>query len=292
MAAITPIPGFYEPFSSLSHLVGAGAFLVLAPFLFRRGLGCNLRTTGLATFAFGTVFLLSMSGTYHLVADGGAARRVLRMLDHAAIFVLIACSFTPIHIILFRGWGRWGVLVLIWGFAATAISLKMAYFDSMPQKLGLGLYLGMGWVGLGSGIALARRYGFRFVEPIFWGGVAYSIGALLEAFRWPVIVPGVVEPHEVFHIAVLIGLACHWSFVFAVADGGLRLKIDPENSAARLAQTPADSSELAAGVEPECVDRREERQQGADDSRPGPSPAIRSDSDAAGNAACSRSLRG
>ena len=144
MQSIYPIPGFAEPFSSLSHLLGAGVFLVLSPFLFRRGLGCNLRTSGLAIFAFGTVFLLSMSGTYHLLDDGGTARRVMRMLDHAAIFVLIACSFTPIHIILFRGWGRWGVLALVWGFAVTAITMKMVYFDTMPQAVGLSLYLGMG----------------------------------------------------------------------------------------------------------------------------------------------------
>lgn len=228
MAVIYPIPGFAEPFSSLSHLLGAGVFLLLAPFLFRRGWGSNLRTTSLAVFVLGTIFLLSMSGTYHLLADGGAARRVLRMLDHAAIFVLIACSFTPIHVILFRGWGCWGVLALVWGFAVTAITLKMVFFDDMPHALSLSLYLGMGWIGAGSGIALMRRYGFRFAEPILWGGVAYSVGALMEAFKWPTLIPGVIEPHEVFHVAVLIGLAFHWSFVFSVADGGRGLEIPPE----------------------------------------------------------------
>ncbi|MAT71461.1 MAG: DNA-binding protein [Planctomycetaceae bacterium] len=251
MAAIYPIPGFAEPFSSLSHLLGAGLFLVLAPFLFRRGLGCNLRTTGLVVFAFGTVFLLSMSGTYHLLEDGGTARRVLRMLDHAAIFVLIACSFTPIHIILFRGWGRWGVLALVWGFAVTAITLKMVFFDEMPQAVGLSLYLGMGWIGAGSGIALMRRYGFRFAEPILWGGVAYSVGALMEAFKWPTLIPGVIGPHEVFHIAVLIGLAFHWSFVFAVADGGRGLQIPA--TARRRAGAADDGAETATAPAPTGV---------------------------------------
>lgn len=221
MPAVTPIPGFSEPFSSLSHLVGAGLFLLLSIFLVRRGRGDTGRVVSLIIFCFGSVLLLSISGVYHLVDPSGEARRVLQVLDHACIFILIACSFTPIHYIMFRGWGRWGVLALVWTFAVSAITLKTIYFYSMPNALGLSLYLGMGWIGLGSGLALWRRYGYHFVEPILYGGVAYSIGAVLEYLQWPVLVPGVVQWHEVFHVAVLIGLGFHWAFAYAIADGRL-----------------------------------------------------------------------
>jgi hypothetical protein len=109
----------------------------------------------------------------------------------------------------------------VWGFAATAISLKTAYFDSMPATLGLSLYLGMGWIGAYTGLSVWRRFGYSFMAPILWGGVAYSIGAVLEFLRWPILVPGVVQWHEVFHVAVLIGLGFHWSFIYAIADGRL-----------------------------------------------------------------------
>jgi channel protein (hemolysin III family) len=145
----------------------------------------------------------------------------MRVLDHAAIFILIACSFTPPHVILFRGVGRWSILLLVWSFAALAITVRAIYFNSMPQTLLLSLYLGMGWIGLISGIALWRRHGYAFIAPIFWGGVAYSIGALMEHWRFPMLVPGVIQPHEVFHVAVLVGLALHWSFIYAIADGRL-----------------------------------------------------------------------
>ena len=59
------------------------------------------------------------------------------------------------------------------------------------------------------------------MEPVFWGGVAYSAGAVLDALQWPILIPGVIQWHEVFHVAVLIGLSLHWSFVFAIADGRL-----------------------------------------------------------------------
>ena len=216
---LTPIPGFADPFASLSHLFGALVFLVLGYFLVRRGAGSIPRMISLGVFVFGAVFLLSISGTYHLLDPKGSAREVMRVLDHAAIFTLIACSFTPIHVILFRGVGRWGALLLIWGFAVVAITCKAIYFHTMPEWLGLSLYLGMGWIGLASGSALYRRYGFAFVAPILWGGLAYSIGAVLDHLKWPELVPGAIRSHEIFHVAVLIGLGFHWSFIYSIADG-------------------------------------------------------------------------
>jgi channel protein (hemolysin III family) len=109
----------------------------------------------------------------------------------------------------------------VWCYAYTAIALKSIYFYEMPTSLSLALYLGMGWIGAYPGIALWRRYGRRFMEPLLWGGVAYSIGAVLEFMRWPIVFPGVIQWHEVFHIAVLIGLGFHWAFIYMIADGRL-----------------------------------------------------------------------
>jgi channel protein (hemolysin III family) len=218
---IVSIPGFADPFSSLSHLIGAGIFLFLSFFLIRRGRGDRARVASLVIFSFGAVLLLSISGVYHLLQPSGAAREVLRRLDHAAIFILIACSFTPPHVILFCGPGRWAMLLLIWMFAVVAISLKLVFFSYLPPVVGTGLYLAMGWLGLVSGISLAKRHGFNLAAPLLWGGVAYSIGAVFDVLRWPVLWPGVVQSHEVFHIAVLAGLAFHWAFIYGIADGRL-----------------------------------------------------------------------
>jgi hypothetical protein len=92
-----PLPGFSDPVSSWTHLAGAGAFACLAPSLLRRGRGDGARLAFLGVFTFSTVFLLSMSGVYHLLSPGGAGRAVLRRLDHGAIFMLIAGTFTPLH---------------------------------------------------------------------------------------------------------------------------------------------------------------------------------------------------
>ena len=217
-ALVASIPGFSEPFSSLSHLLMAGLFLVRGAMFLVRNRGEAARTLSVAVFVFGVVFLLSMSGVYHLLTPGTAARAVLQRLDHAAIFVLIAASFTPVHVIVFRGASRWGILLLVWAGAVTGITLKTIYFEDMPEGLGILLYLGLGWLGALSGYLLCRRFGFAYLVPVIIGGLAYSVGALLEYADYPVLVSGVIGPHETFHMLVLGGISAHWVFIRRVAE--------------------------------------------------------------------------
>ena len=133
MTEVISIPGFADPFSSLSHLFGAMVFAALGVILCVRGRGDGLRMVGLIAFSLGAVLLLATSGVYHLFQPTGYAHRVLQRIDHAAIFLLIAASFTPVHILLFRGWGRWGVLLLIWAIAILGITLKSIYFEHRAQ---------------------------------------------------------------------------------------------------------------------------------------------------------------
>jgi len=213
------IPGFSDPVSSLTHLTAAVVFAILGPFLVARGSGGALRAISLAVFAFSCVLLLSLSGVYHLLTPETAARGVLLRLDHAAIFVLIAGSFTPVHAILLRDRWHWHLLAWIWGAAIVGLTLKTVYFDSVPLWLGLMMYLGLGWLGLISTIALARRFGVRFVLPLVWGALAYTFGAVAEFLGWPVLVAGVVGPHEIFHLAVVAGISFHWAFIRGIAAG-------------------------------------------------------------------------
>ncbi len=214
-----PIPGFTDPVSSLSHL--GAVFLVLAgarPLFARAGHHWG-RRIALAAFVFGCVFTLSMSGVYHMLPDGTTGRYVMQQLDHAAIFTLIAGTFTPIHAAVFRRWWRWGMLAVIWGIAVTAISVTTVFFDNMPEWGALLLYLGMGWIGACSGTALWRHFGFAFIRPLLWGALAYTVGAVVDYLRFPTLIPGVIGPHELFHFAVLAGIAWHWRFIANIADG-------------------------------------------------------------------------
>lgn len=225
------IPGFSDPVSSLSHLAGAVLFAILGGFLVARGRGEARRVFALLVFVLSCLLLLSLSGVYHLLSHDTAARGVLMRLDHAAIFVLIAGSFTPVHAILLRARWHRGLLLGIWLAAIAGLTVKTVYFDSMPAWLGLAMYLGLGWMGVLSTAAIARRFGWRFVLPLVWGALAYTAGALVDHFRWPGPIPGVVEAHELFHLAVLAGISFHWAFIRAIADGriaeGMRYPANP-----------------------------------------------------------------
>ena len=212
LVQVRSIPGFCEPFSALSHLVGALVFAVLAVALVRRGRGDIRRTIALGVFGFTGVLLLSMSGVYHLLGEGSTARSVLGRLDHAAIFALIAGTHTPVQSLFFRGIARWGVLALMWLIAATGITLFSVFYHSLPRGLGTSVYIAMGWIAGGAGLVVWRRKGTHCIEHLILGGVVYSIGALLVGVGWPTIVPGVLGPHEVWHVAVLGALGLHWKF--------------------------------------------------------------------------------
>jgi channel protein (hemolysin III family) len=176
------------------------------------------RISTILIFAGSAILLLCMSGVFHMLEPGSPGRSVLKRLDHAAIFVLIAGTFTPIHGILFRGKWRWGMLALIWVIAAAGVSLKTIYFAQTSETLGTVLYIGMGWVAVPSMIALARHFSVRFILPIVFGGLAYTLGAIVDLVNPPPLVPGVLRAHEIFHIAILIGLAFHASFIWRIAD--------------------------------------------------------------------------
>ncbi|MGD8408072.1 MAG: hemolysin III family protein [Thiohalophilus sp.] len=214
---IIPIAGFSEPFSSITHLLAAGVFFVLGIVLMYRGRGHAGRVFALGIFSFSIVFLLAMSGVFHLLEPGGSARAVLQRLDHAGIFFLIAGTFTPIHGLLFTRSLRWGILLFIWAVAITGITLKSIFFEDIPEWLSLALYLGLGWVGALTGILLYRRFHFGFIKYLLLGALAYTIGAVFEYLRYPVLIDGVIGPHELFHVFVLVGISFHFMFVFQFA---------------------------------------------------------------------------
>jgi channel protein (hemolysin III family) len=212
MQAIS-IPGFSDPFSSLSHLLGAFAFLIYGIRLIYLARFRRAWAVAVSVFVFSGVFLLSMSGVFHLVEHQGLSRVVLQRLDHAGIFALIAGTFTPIHVILFTGVWRWGFLLVIWGLAIAGITLKSIYFNELAEWIGLVAYLGLGWMGILSAYMTHRLHGFSVVKPLLYGALAYTAGATIEFLRMPVLITGVIGAHELFHIAVLAGLGWHWQFV-------------------------------------------------------------------------------
>lgn len=213
-------PGIADPVSFLTHGLGALIFAVLGVGLVRRGRRSpsgRLRAITLTIFVAAAVLLLLASAMFHLQAHGSRARDIFQRIDHAMIFVLIAATFTPLHVVLFQGPLRWGVLLFVWVFAVAGIALKTVFFDVTPEAVSILTYLGMGWVGLISMIALWRTRGFRYSTPIVLGALAYTIGAIFELTNRPILVRGLIESHELLHIFVLLGLGSFWWFMRRIA---------------------------------------------------------------------------
>jgi len=121
--------GFEDPFNSWSHLLGAVAVCVLLVQLFKRkGIGRG-HPVAVLIYGISCIFLLSMSGVYHLLPGGTTARYVLRILDHAGIFLLIAGTIIAVHEVLFSGLMKWGVIILASMIAALCITFGTIYFD-------------------------------------------------------------------------------------------------------------------------------------------------------------------
>ncbi len=184
----------------------------------KTGLGNWLRVTSLMLLAISTIVLLSASGMYHML-EPGAARSLMRQLDMTAVFVLIAGTITPIHAILFRGRRCWLPIGAAWIVALVGMTMINVYPETFSPDKAIVLFLLMGWSGAISCALLGRRYGLRFVMPMWSGGLAYTTGALVLTLQAPTLIPGVITAHEIWHMAVLVGLSLHWSFIQQIASG-------------------------------------------------------------------------
>lgn len=218
MTDIYGIPGFTHPVSSIIHFLGAIFFTYMAYFLIRRGKGASIRVVSLSVFACSCIFLLLTSAVYHLLDTSGAAHTVFQRLDHAAIFLVIAGTFTPIHYILFTGFLRWGFLMIVWILTISGLVVKTIYFTTIPEWLGLAFYLGLGWMGLIVGYKLWQRYDFAFIRPLVIGGICYTVGAIIEYHHKLILLTGILGPHEILHIAVLAGIGFQWWFIIKTMD--------------------------------------------------------------------------
>lgn len=191
-----------EVANSVSHGVGFLAALAILPFLIGGALHQGgAAVIGAAVFGASAALLYCTSTLYHAI-PAPRAKRVLRVVDHGAIYVLIAGTYTPFTLGALRGpWG-WTLLGLIWGLAGLGIVLKAMGGIRYPRA-SLALYLAMGWL-----VVVAARPLWLHVPAwgLFWlaaGGLAYTAGVgFYAASRLP-------YRHFVWHLFVLAGTACH-----------------------------------------------------------------------------------
>lgn len=167
------------------------------------------RRVAAAVFAFGLATMFGVSALYHRVRWQPRARRWMRRLDHAAIYLLIAATYTTFALLALDGAWRWTILPIAWGGAVAAIALKLAWTQA-PKWLAAAIALALGWVGV---VALPQLWSYTGpagVTLLAIGGVLYTAGAVIYARQRPDPVPMVFGYHELFHALVIAAAACQY----------------------------------------------------------------------------------
>jgi len=138
---------FREPVNSLTHWAGAILALVGLIALMVVGWGAPAKVISLVIYGVSLIFLFSASATYHMVQVKDKALEVFRKIDHAAIYFLIAGTYTPFCINAFDGFWKWGMLTIIWSLALIGITIKIFYIRA-PRWLNAIIYVVMGWLSI------------------------------------------------------------------------------------------------------------------------------------------------
>ena len=200
-----------ERLNSITHLVGTALAVVGAAVLIARVVGQDdpWRTTGVVLFGLGLILLYAASTLYHAVR--GPLKPWLRRADHAAVFLLIACSYAPFALGPLRGGFGLTLFAIIWALAVVGIWQAMRRrADRDPSPV---LHLVMGWLGAAALIPLARALGPAGMAWLAAGGLLYTIGVLfyVKDRVWR-------HAHGIWHLFVMGGSASHFvAVMFFVA---------------------------------------------------------------------------
>jgi hemolysin III len=171
-----------------------------------------------AIYSATVTLLFASSALYHRYPWSPRANQLMKRLDHSMIFVFIAGSYTPIAMLALPWPSSLIVLLVVWIGAAAGVALKCGWPDS-SRWLALPCYIGLGWVAVAVAPDLARSTSIATLVLLAAGGLLYTAGGFVYAFRRPDPMPLVFGFHEVFHLCTLVAASCHyiaiWLIVFS-----------------------------------------------------------------------------
>lgn len=207
-----------DPGSAITHFIGMMLALFAAvPLLVKAGVSSGAKTfTAMAIFMASMVLLYGASAMYHSVNLSGRSLRIFRKLDHMMIFVLIAGSYTPVCLIVLGGDLGYTLLTLVWGIALGGMLIKACWI-TCPKWFSSVIYIAMGWVCL---LVFGRLLDTLPTAAFLWllaGGIIYTAGGVIYALKLPLFNSKHKDfgSHEVFHLFVMAGSACHFVFMYS-----------------------------------------------------------------------------
>lgn len=198
-----------EPVNGLTHfgaaIAAAAGLIVLLVVSHDDG----RKLVSLLIYGLSLLLMFSASSIYHLVKAKPRTIQALRKLDHAAIYLLIAGSYTPFCLNLFTGFWKWGLLAIVWSLAIIGIVVKLFTINA-PRWVSAAVYVGMSWLSLAAINEMLAVVPVSGLVWLFVGGLIFTLGAIVYATKTMNFVPGVFGFHEVWHIFVILGCLCHY----------------------------------------------------------------------------------
>jgi hemolysin III len=207
---------FRDPVSGLTHLSAAVTAALGLVVLLAAGWGQPAKELSFLVYGISLVLMFSASALYHLARRGPKTLGVLRKIDHSAIYLLIAGTYTPVCLSFFGGFWRWGLLSLIWAAALIGVVVKV-FVIKAPRWVTTGIYLLMGWFSI---LAVNEMLRTMPAGAIFWlvlGGLFFTAGAVIYTLKRPNPLPGWFGFHEIWHIFVILGCLSHFILVAGYA---------------------------------------------------------------------------
>jgi hemolysin III len=201
-----------DPVSCYSHLLGVALSITALVTLLVESQGDPRRVVAFSMYGASLILLYSASTIYHWRVLPPRGEDILKRLDHVAIFVLIAGTYTPVCLVTLRGEWGWSVLGVVWGLALVGTTLKL-FFAHLPRWLSTAFYVGMGWIAVIAIVPLVQSLPVSGMMWLVSGGVLYTLGAVIYAIKWPNPMAPVFGFHEVFHVFVLAGSLTHFVFM-------------------------------------------------------------------------------
>jgi hemolysin III len=197
----------------VSHQVAFFVFLAANAWLF--SVVEDAGRVAVVIYGGSLAFLYGVSTLYHRPTWGEAGRKRMRSLDHSAIFVLIAGSYSPLFMALGGEEMRAEALTFMWSLASVGV-LKSLFWVQGPKWIVAALAITMGWSAIFYAIELAPLMGSPCAELLYSCGAIYTFGALVYAFKRPDPWPETFGYHEVFHLCVIMGSLTHYAHTLLV----------------------------------------------------------------------------
>lgn len=201
-----------EPGSALTHFVTFIASIVGLVFLIILSQNNVSKLITMTIYGISVIFLYGASSLYHWVYATPQKTLLLRKLDHIAIYLLIAGSYTPVFYFGLAGAWKWAMLIAVWAIALIGAFLKI-WFIQIPRYVSTAFYITLGWIAVVPFLQLFKNLPAEAVFLMVSGGVAYTIGGIVYAARCFNFFPNRFGFHEIFHLFVMAGSILHFFMI-------------------------------------------------------------------------------